>query len=405
MQEIIAKAAGKLAPEMQKEIVTLLRDTAKNLELYLKSKERGEKLTENVELLKQKRSPTGLKPFKLNSTAPELEQTCTERTVTITFGPGTTFREAKRSLFYVFQQTNEELELEMVKNKIANLREATAFKLFLDTCKTGGETKSQTIMNWGLDVPAELFQEQGKLTQESAASMYKALLHRTQQKVELDKAKKEKESNERKVILDKATSLDPQQVLNAQMKQTLKELEEEKRQSKRAPGRGKNIGEDKYDVNYFDLQNADSAVKIKARRWTKSKLAERKRRTATYPPQGNGQSPGAGLGKGKGETKGKGKGKDYGKNGKGKSETKGKGKAKGKKGGGRGQNFGNGPRQNGKAQSKGARRGKGGWSRQSFGNSAGAWAYQASLGECVPWSWHKTSTCTSMPAAGRITQR
>ena len=72
MLDLVARA-GKLDPAAHEEVMKTVKDVANKLDSYLKTIDKTKVLESNVLLLESGRSPSNMKPFKVNEAMSELE--------------------------------------------------------------------------------------------------------------------------------------------------------------------------------------------------------------------------------------------------------------------------------------------------------------------------------------------
>ena len=74
-----------------------------------------------------------------------------------------------------------------------------------------------------MNLPADMFEERGTLSEDKAKSLYKAMLERARARQQTEATKKQNEQKDKQAVLTKAAALNPQEVLKEQMRQVIEE--------------------------------------------------------------------------------------------------------------------------------------------------------------------------------------
>lgn len=380
--EAIAEAVKneKLSATVMSQIKSAASKMRKKMASVAKTVEHIEKLRAQVVELRSGTVPSGMKPFSLPFECIHFQSMCVAsgdepRKVEVIINPGDTFEVAKQRIHLELLARIAEIDMEVEKLRLHELKESTSFDAFVAACETAmlEEVESLGKITDDLSSPDQLFCAKHALAKATAAKMYKQVVEGAAHARTRDLKEKEKQKERHQKVLDDAAKLKPEEVLENSVISIVK----------------KNF----YNNNKSEVVDYSAMLDISAkepvlavsskgstRRRTKKELAHDKVR------QGNGQSPGdaqghnsmtgtqkntmysakGGKGKGKGINKGKHSGKNNNSKGAGKNNnSKGAGKNNNSKGVGKNNNFkGVGKRMNGTSMrdfGKGAGKGKGKW--------------------------------------------
>ena len=391
IDDMIKEIKAELTSAEKKEIHKVVKDYSEKMRSFLRTKARIEKMKEEKVQLSKGEIPNGCKRFKMPFVCKEMDivmDTMSDTVINFTIPKGTSYRKAKELIHIEALAIQHSIDFKVTDMQLNDKREEIDFGRFIKDCMRPSDETAAQIQELGLDIPKELFPASTKLTRDMAIGLYRKVVRKLADEQKRMKDSKEKDSAERKKIVDEAAKLNPKEKYEASIVQVVDKYLRDKDYKTKA----KAASTKDYVVDYVGLQTESSQnpqpveAHVTKREHTKKELNQFKKQKNKNKESGEGQSPGEasgyngkgkggkskGKGKGKGkdnQTKGKGKGKSNWENpGKGNWENPSKGKYKGKsedKGKGKGkteQKGGKNNAKNGKGASKGKKKeGKGKW--------------------------------------------
>eukprot|EP00974_Lingulodinium_polyedra_P057659 5549920-Lingulodinium_polyedra.AAC.1 len=113
-----------------------MKSFLKSARMLIKTTHRLEQNVEHIEKLKSNIIPAGCAPFKLAFTTPELDTRVSADMLNQDFHipEGSTFREAKELLHIWKLRADKQLDVAMMKTRVAELKVLTRMDSFIDGC-------------------------------------------------------------------------------------------------------------------------------------------------------------------------------------------------------------------------------------------------------------------------------
>lgn len=339
--------------ELPGPIKTDMRKIASSLKAKIshlsKVQKRVSKLMSEENELNKGNTPAGHKPFTLPFSAAETEQPVADTPLKfeLEIPAGASYSDAKKQIHFFALKVNKDLDIKLAKLQEKSIKQQCGYKEFEIECKACIPTVAN-FDSFGLELPIDLCGRNFD-TVNFAKDQYVKILHEVKKEEAKIEQDIEKEKKEKAKVVEDASKLNPKEILQNMVKQTIDEFRPKGKGKGKSKGKGKDA---KFEIDYVAAAlekevTEDMIIEKPAegkRKWTKAQLALRKVREQPKngsPPQAaggqstKGQSKGKvenpkgkGQGKGKAASKGKGKGAWNGQKGKGKGGKKNKGQGR-----------------------------------------------------------------------------
>ena len=320
----------------------------------LKIRDRITKINNDIDALEKFSYPAGIKPFRPAFECPELGVPVTHMAPmqfhSFKVEAGTTYREAMTNLHIEYLIAQRKLEVRLCEKQIESILPEISFESFLGQCKRACPVVDN-YESLGISLPPGLAPAFN--IDKFATPLFMSMLRSVSLQQDKLKQKAEKDIERREKVLEEASRLDPRQVLENAVIQSVEKHYPKLKPQPKANGKGKgkeaNITLD-YVAGQVHGKFGAEDINMSSRRFSKKELDEWKKTKNGKSPEaargqnakqlnkskgqdtsnkGNGKKNGTAKGKGK-DGKGEQKGGKDGSKGKGKSGEKGKHSGKGK---------------------------------------------------------------------------
>lgn len=174
------------------------------------------KLQDRIVKLKDGITPPGMKPFKLSYESTIFqEEVDKDLTFQLDIPRGTTIEKAKMRLYQQCNIWNTAMDLEVDEKRRLQLRESTSLRSFLKMCENATEELEAEKIDFAAeyDAPPGLFSEKMEMARSIATKKYKQLVEAEIEEKRVGKEKKEKAQTKEQDILERASKLQPMEVL------------------------------------------------------------------------------------------------------------------------------------------------------------------------------------------------
>ena len=184
--------SGDLPDDLKQRAKVPLQKFSKAVKSLMAAKRKIEKYEFELAKLGKGETPNGSKPFAVDSSYVEIDDTATDwpEKLEFNFEKGLTYRQVKKKLFFEFQAANKIIDKHVLSRHIKNLEAQCDF----DSLVTKLEAIAQddaVLQKAGLKYPPGLFASNKPLMRNLAMEWYKKLLIKVRQETEEEARKAE----------------------------------------------------------------------------------------------------------------------------------------------------------------------------------------------------------------------
>ena len=291
IDDMIKEVKADLTTAEKKEIHKVVKDYSDKMRSFLRTKARIENMKEEKVQLSKGEIPNGCKRFKMPFVCKEMDivmDTLSDTVINFTIPKGTSYRKAKELIHIEALAIQHSIDFKVTEMQMNDKREEIDFGRFIKDCMRPSDETAAQIQELGLDIPKELFPASTKLTRDMAIGLYRKVVRKLADEQKRMKDSKEKDSAERKKIVDEAAKLNPKEKYEASIVQVVDKYLRDKDYKTKA----KAASTKDYVVDYVGLQTESSQnpqpveAHVTKREHTKKELNQLKKQKTKIKSRG-----------------------------------------------------------------------------------------------------------------------